>query len=63
MTDLGIREETEPGAVGILMADVEALEFIFGRNNVNILTVGAFSKHKTLEVTAVSWIWKLSEKN
>jgi hypothetical protein len=62
MTDLGIRKETEPGAVGILLADVEALELIFGRNNVNILAVGAFSRNKTLEVTAVSWIWKLSEK-
>jgi hypothetical protein len=45
-----------------LLADVEALELIFGRNNVNILTVGAFSGHKTLEVTEVSWIWKLGEK-
>jgi hypothetical protein len=62
MTDLGIRKETEPGAVGILLADVEALELIFGSNYVNILTVGAFSRNKTLEVTAVSWIWKLSEK-
>ncbi len=35
MTYLGIRKETEPGAVGILLADVEALKLIFGRNNVN----------------------------
>jgi hypothetical protein len=45
-----------------MLADVEALELIFGSNYVNILAVGAFSKYKTLEATAVSWIWKLSEK-
>jgi hypothetical protein len=49
-----IRKETEPGAVGILMAVVEALEFVFRGKNIQTLTVGALAGDETLKVIAVS---------
>ena len=62
VADLVVGKETEPGAVGRILAAFKALEFIFGRENVNILTEGALTGNKTLEVLAVSGIWKADEK-
>jgi hypothetical protein len=38
------------------------LELISGRKNVQSLTVGALAGDETLEVVAVSQIWKISQK-
>ena len=62
MTKIGIRKETEPGAVGILDAAVKTLELICRLEKARSLTVGALTSNKTLEVRAVSRIEKPCEK-
>ena len=62
VTGLVVGKETEPGTVGGILAGFETLEFILRWKNIQMLTVGALSRNKTLEVFAVSWIWKAGEK-
>jgi hypothetical protein len=62
LTKIGIRKETEPGAVGILDAAVKTLELICRLEKARALTVGAFPGNETLEVHAVSRIRKPHEK-
>jgi len=61
MTKIGITKESEPCTVVILLAASKALDFIFWVKNGNFWPVGAFSRHKTLEVRAVSRIWNRKE--
>jgi hypothetical protein len=56
LTKAWIGKKTEPGTVGILLADFEALELIERGKNVDFLTVGTFSGDETLKFVAVSRI-------
>ena len=62
MTGLGIGKETEPGTIGSILAAFEALKLILGCQNIQMLTIGALPGDETLEIVAVSRIWKADKK-
>ena len=58
----GIRIESEPGAVGVVLAVFEALKLVVGGDDVDDVAVGALAGDETLQVRAVSQIWKCDKK-